>query len=766
MTGQTILRYEILDKLGQGGMGVVYKARDTRLDRFVALKFLPLHLGGDEEAKERFIQEAKAASALDHVNICTIHDIGETNEGRLFIAMTFYEGETLKKKLDRGALAVPEAIGYTLQIAEGLARAHEAGIIHRDVKPGNIMVTNRQQTKLLDFGLAKMANVKLTKTGSTLGTVAYMSPEQAQGEAVDHRTDIWSLGVVFYEMLAGRRPFQGDYEQAVLYAILNRDPEPITALRAGLPFALERIIGRALEKNPALRLPNMQSLIEELKALNLGETKAPQHKKSIVVLPFTNLSPDPDNEYFSDGLTEEIITDISSVRSLRVISRNSAMQLKGASKDTRTIGRELEVDYVLQGGVRKAGDTLRVTAQLIDATADTNIWSGKYSGTLRDVFTIQEELSRKIVESLQITLTSGEEQQIARRPFENVQALDLEINPGDPKKSGESTIENVHAWESYLRARHELWRPSAGGLDRALILIRNALSIVGENALLYATMGQVYFQQVHAGTASDPGQIEEASRCLNRALELDHDLPAAHALRASISYKAGDLQGVVHACKRALSIDLNNAEALFWLSTVYAHIGRNAEARPLAQKLVSIDPLTSVNHWARAWIEFTDGKFEEALIHSRRACELDPENFVSRWGHVVHLAGSGLTDEACDEIDRFFPQISELPWSRSFLPYKAALRGNRAEALRLIEPDVVDFMWDDEYCSWQMATMFSMVGELDESMKWLTHAALDRGFVNYPFLSRKDMMLKNLRADPRFALLMERVEKLWEGIEA
>ena len=279
-------------------------------------------------------------------------------------------------------------------------------------------------------------------------------------------------------------------------------------------------------------------------------------------------------------------------------------------------------------------------------------------------------------------------------------------------------------------------------------------------------MGHVYFQQVHAGTANDPGLIEEASRCLDRALELDHDLPAAHALRAVISYKAGDLQGVVRSCKRALSIDPNNTEALFWLSTVYAHIGRNAEARPLAQTLVAIDPLTSVNQWSLAWVEFTDGNFEQALIHSRRACELDPENFVSRWGHVVHLAGIGRFDEACDEIDRFFPQASALPWSRSFLPYKAALRGNRDETLRLVEPDVVDAMWDDEYGSWQMATMFSMVGELDESMRWLEHATLDRGFVNYPFLSRIDTTLENLRADPRFAVLMESVQKLWEGIGA
>ncbi len=385
MIGQTISHYRILEKLGGGGMGVVYKAEDTKLKRTVALKFLPPDLTRDPEAKERFIHEAQAASALDHNNICNIHEIGETDDGQLFIAMACYEGETLKKKIEHEQLPMDKAIDIAIQIAQGLQEAHEHGIVHRDIKPANIIITNDGVAKILDFGLAKFAGqAKLTKTGSTVGTAAYMSPEQARGLDVDHRTDIWSLGVVLFEMLTGKLPFRGDHEAAMLYTIVHEEPAQVLEHRLDIPVGLALTVSRALQKEPKERYQSMRELFNDLKSVSTPGIQLPKQEKSIVVLPFDNLSPDPDQEYFSDGLTEEIISDLSNVRALRVISRSSAMTFKGTKKKIPDIAREVNVQYVLEGSVRKAGNSLRITAQLLDAQKDAHLWAEKYSGTLME----------------------------------------------------------------------------------------------------------------------------------------------------------------------------------------------------------------------------------------------------------------------------------------------------------------------------------------------------------------------------------------------
>ena len=349
MIGTTISHYKILEKLGTGGMGVVYKAEDARLKRTVALKFLPPDLTRDPEAKQRFIHEAQAASALQHYNICSVHDIDETNDGQLFIVMDCYEGKSLKEKMAGGLMRIEEAADIAIQVAQWLQKAHEKGITHRDVKPGNIIITNDGVVKILDFGLAKLAGQsRLTKTGSTIGTAAYMSPEQAQGLEVDHRTDIWSLGVVLFEMLTGKLPFRGEHEAALLYSVVHEEPQTVTSLRGDKQVQVERIIRKSLEKDLARRYQTIQELIADLKAVKSPTMELPKQEKSIVVLPFDNLSPDPDQEYFSDGLTEEVISDLSEVRSLRVISRSSAMTFKGMKKKIPEIAREVNVQYVLE----------------------------------------------------------------------------------------------------------------------------------------------------------------------------------------------------------------------------------------------------------------------------------------------------------------------------------------------------------------------------------------------------------------------------------
>ncbi|MFB3057558.1 MAG: protein kinase, partial [Ignavibacteriaceae bacterium] len=391
MIGKTISHYKILEKLGGGGMGVVYKAQDTKLDRTVALKFLPPHLHLDEEAEKRFISEAKAASSFDHPNICTIHDINKTEDDQFYIVMGYYTGETLKKKVAAGPLQIDNAINYAAQIAAGLVRAHEAGIVHRDIKPANIMITDRNEVKILDFGLAKTSGEpSITKLGSTVGTVSYMSPEQTKGEEVDHRSDIWSLGVVLYQMLSGSLPFQGDYEQAIIYSILNEEP----TLLNSLPAELEMILSKSLQKNPDDRYNNLNEMLDDLNRLNRidahqttddkpGRKRKPKafvlssivvsilvfivvyfifisdsesgessvERKMLVVLPFKNLGL-PEDEYFADGITEEITSRLSEIKQLGIIGRTSADLYKNSGKSIDQIGDELGVDYLLEGTVR------------------------------------------------------------------------------------------------------------------------------------------------------------------------------------------------------------------------------------------------------------------------------------------------------------------------------------------------------------------------------------------------------------------------------
>ena len=384
MIGTTISHYKILEKLGEGGMGVVYKAEDTRLKRTVALKFLPHDLSRDPEAKERFIHEAQAASSLDHPNICTVFEIGEHNEGQMFIAMACYEGETLKEKIPKGPLELDEAIGIAKQIAEGLAGAHKHGIVHRDIKPANIIITTDGVAKILDFGLAKLAGqAHLTKTGSPVGTAAYMSPEQAQGMEIDHRTDIWSAGVVLYEMLTGHLPFGGDHEAARLYSIVHEQPQPLSSFRSDLPTDIELCITKLLQKVPGDRFQHARELLSQL-----GTTqKKREHEReptlpSIAVLPFVNMSPNPENEYFSDGLSEEIINALSKLEDLHVTARTSAFRFRGKDLDMREIGKQLNVSNVLEGSVRRAGNRLRVAAQLINVADGYHLWSETYDREL------------------------------------------------------------------------------------------------------------------------------------------------------------------------------------------------------------------------------------------------------------------------------------------------------------------------------------------------------------------------------------------------
>jgi TolB-like protein/predicted Ser/Thr protein kinase len=453
--------YEIVAPLGAGGMGDVYKATDTRLGRTVAIKV------SRAEFSERFEREARAVAALNHPHICQLYDVGPN-----YLVMEFVDGAPIRPPDDAARL-----VALASQIADALVAAHAAGIVHRDLKPDNILVTQDGRVKVLDFGLATGAGASgldalvtqaATAVGTTVGTVAYMSPEQARGETVDARSDLWSLGVILYELATGVRPFGGATTAVVFERILNQAPPSLRDSSMHVPAGLSPIVVRLLERDCARRYQSAADVRADLRRLTQPATHhagAARHA-SIVVLPFGNLSPDPENEFFADGLTEEVIADLSGIRALRVISRRSAMRFKGKDRNLAAIARELNVRYVLEGSVRRAGSSLRVTAQLVDAETDSHVWAEKYSGTIEDVFAIQEEISRKIVKALQIQLTDAESRAVAERP-----------------------IDNPAAYDCYLQARHELLNMTLESLDRAQKVVDAGLALIGENPLLLATRG-------------------------------------------------------------------------------------------------------------------------------------------------------------------------------------------------------------------------------------------------------------------------------------
>jgi len=1205
-------KYKIIEQIGEGGMGVVYKAKDTRLERTVALKFLPPELTRDKEAKQRFLQEARAAAALDHPNICTVYEVDET-DGQTFISMSYIQGQNLKDKLKEGPLDIDKAKDITLQVAEGLKEAHEKGIIHRDIKPANIMLTEKGRAKITDFGLAKLSwGVDLTKTSTVMGTAAYMSPEQARGDKVDHRTDIWSLGAMFYEMLSGKAPFQRDHEQALIFAVINDKPTPLSLLRSDIPSHIENVIEKAMAKKADQRyqkvgdfiqdlmqsqvdspskseksiavLPfvNMSADVEQeyfcdgmaeeiinaltqienlkviartsvfmfkgknedireigrklavkhilegsvrkagnkiritaqlikvddgshlwsekydrqmeeifniqdnialaivenlkvklmgeerkallehpttneyayqlylqgrfywnrmtlndlenavtcfnkaiesdpdfalahfgladtywvlhqmvplpareampkakeaaLKALELDSTLAEafamvgmilyayewnwpeaeayfekankinprsgpvkmyyssllqlterkseaiqmmeetletdpyslvfllnvatrlycakqyeesiqkaeyilgiepnfslaygligrsyicmglydkaaktlekaneltggrteslstlgyvyakqgkkreaenilsrldkeshkryvpaffytyiynglgdtdktfeflnkavqerdplvawwirdelfsnlrndrryadiirtvgqaflepelmnqfpkeQPKPSIIVLPFEDISPDKDNEYFSDGLTEEIITDLSHIHDLLVISCSSAMTFKGSKKIVRDIAGEANVRYVLEGSVRKAGNNLRITAQLIDAGKDVHLWAEKYSGTLDDVFDIQEKVSLAIAEALKIQLTPVEKHEIDDHPLTDMKAYDC-----------------------YLRAKQEYLHYKEESLETAIALIQEGLQSVGENALLYSLLGQVYWTFVNVGIRLDAVWLDRAEACVKKIFALDKGSAQGYFLQGLIDYKRGDTQVSVRHTKLALEKDPAHSDAIDHLLWMYADAGRTEQSESYIKRILEIDPFTPHNHWVIGWTRVTQGNFAAGLPYFEKTYTMDPGNPIWRllYAHQLYLNGKMKEGDAVvNTMDRETP--GEMLTSMALL-FRHAFRGDKKKALSHITDDMLLFGRWDELIAWMLAQAYALLEEKEEALLWLDHAA-DRGFINYPFFNEIDPCLENIRGEARFKKLMKRVKKEWENFE-
>ena len=748
--------YVVERELGGGGMSRVFLAVERALGRRVVVKVLSPDLAATVSV-ERFKREILLTARLQHPHIVPILTTGEL-DGLPFYTMPYVDGESLRVRLARtGAMTVGEAASILRDVARALEFAHERGVVHRDIKPDNILLAGDTAT-VTDFGIGKAiaaarvdADDALTQLGMAVGTPQYMAPEQVAADPdLDTRADLYSFGCVAYEMLAGEPPFAGLAPSALLRAHLIDEPAPITAKRADVPEMLVTLVSRCLEKDPANRPAGARDvlvLLDQVFASKGGSTASmlsARETLTIAVLPFANLSPDAESEHFADGLTDEVITDLSMLKTLRVISRQSAMRLKGSDKDVRTIARELGTRYVLTGGIRRAGTNLRITAQLVDSTSDVQIWADKYGGALDDVFDIQEQLSRQIVEALRLRLTPDEDRRIAERP-----------------------IDDVRAYEYYLLARQQIWGFTAPSLERALQLIRQAHEIVGENELLLAAEGLIYWQYVNVGlvpVARYDEYLAKAQARVDRIFAIRPESAKGFSLRGSIRMNRGDALGAMQDYRRALAHDRNDPESLLWLGYRYAVAGRIEMARALMERLQLVDPLTSINHLMYGMVAWFDGKCDEALRWTQRAVDVDPTNPTHRMVHSLALAARGRRDEAIGILHVVARDASEMAWARMALAMAHALEGDRERALGAITPDLLEASARDDIFSWWLADCYALIGEHDAALDCIERM-IALGMFNYPFLAEYEPFLASIREEPRFRELLKTARQKWDTFE-
>jgi serine/threonine protein kinase len=730
-------------------MGEVYRAIDRRLGRAVAVKTLSRHLVSDPEALARFDQESRTIAALSHPNILAVFDVG-THEGVPYAILELLDGDTLRVHLARGALPRPAAVGYGVQIARGLAAAHGKGITHRDLKPENLFVTADGIVKILDFGLARVRSdddgetrLGATRPGMVLGTAAYMSPEQARGHEVDAPSDVFSFGAVLYEMLAGRRAFSGATAADAMASVIRDEPGPLQSVIPDLPAALDRVVRRCLAKAPASRYPHGRALLEALEAVSMptaSSSATAGERVSLAVLPFDDLSPDRDNEFFVDGLADEVISDLSKVSGLRVISRTSVRQFKGRARDLATIRRDLNVRYVLEGSVRKAGPKLRITVQLIDIDHDTPVWSEKYNGTTDDIFEIQEQVARAIVKELSIKLTPEESRGLAAHG-----------------------IADARAYELYLRARGELQRFTSDGLARALADVDEALARAGENEALLALRGDVLWQRFNVGLETDPGHLRTVEAVARRILAVNPASAEADRLLACIDIHEGRWEAGWRRIGRVVERNQTDTYSALLFAAMSTFIGRPDPARVVTTRMLDIDPLQPVNHYIAGLLRYVCDDIASGRPYLERGYELAPESPMGITVYAHMLVASGRERDARAIVQRMLAAAppDNLTWLAQVFLW--TLEGSRDRIAESLTAERIRWARADLQYSLHLAECLATVGDADGAFDWLDNA-IRCGVVNYPFLAVRDPFLANLRSDARFEPLMARVKAIWERL--
>jgi TolB-like protein len=734
--GELVSHYRIIEKIGAGGMGEVYLAEDTRLKRKVALKFLPSHLVSNEEIKIRFLREAQAVAKLNHPNIVTIYDVNEFN-GRPFFVMEHVEGHVLHHFAHKKPLPLDDVIEYAVQVCQGIGEAHRAGVVHRDIKSTNVIVDTKGRARLLDFGLAAIAgDDKLTKTGSTLGTVSYMSPEQVSGREVDQRSDLFSFGIVLYELVTGRTPFRRESEGATLRAIVEDSPEPLSRYKADVPQALQTVMDKLLEKDRELRYQSAEDVIADLKRMAVrGGTADPAEDDravTILVVPFENLGGDPENEYFADGLTEEIITDLGKVGHVRVFSRKSSMLLKGTTEEPRSLGRKFGARLLLTGSVRRIQHDLRINAELVEATDNRQVWAERYSGTMQDVFDIQEKVARSIAAALKVRLSASEEVALAQRSVKNPLVYDL-----------------------ILRSRQETERWTREGLDRARELLLDALKLEPDSANLHAALGYNYYNYVNLGFHQDES-IALAIQCTQKAFQLDSESIDALRLQGIIQISlTGEGRAGLRSLQEVLEKSPMDTEAMLWLSVSAGLRGQRGLGVKWAERLVRLEPFVPLNYAFMSWSYFLDGNLAHALQVSESAYRKDPGNSLVQFTRVQMLLYTGRLDEAIQLASLAEARSNISVFDRMMLVQIYGAQGRRDKVEEVLTAECKASARRDLQYPWHIAVALTMLGDRDDAIEWLG-LAVDNGFANYRFLEELDPFLEPLRTDERFKDLIRR----------
>jgi serine/threonine-protein kinase len=731
--------YEITSLLGSGGMGEVYRAKDHKLGRDVAIKVLREELASDPERLRRFEQEARSASALNHPNIITIHDIGK-HKSTPYIAMEYVEGKTLRELLAEGPLTTKKLLQLATQIAEGLAKAHGAGIVHRDLKPENLMVTGDGYVKILDFGLAKLLPqpgadseaATITKegtvAGAVMGTASYMSPEQALGKPLDARTDVFSLGAVLYEMATGARPFRGHGSVALFDEILHKSPESPRSLHPEVPGALERVISRALEKEREERHLSAREMLAELKAVWVeAEATTRSRQPSIAVLPFADMSPKKDQDYFCEGMAEEIINALTKVEGLRVAARTSTFQFKGKSEDVGRIGEELKVKTLLEGSVRTAGAKLRVTAQLINVDDGYHLWSERYDRQMEDVFDIQDDIARSIVDALRFKLVRGIQR--AKRHTDNVEAYHL-----------------------VLKGRYYKFRLD---FPKAIHCCEQALEEDPSYSLAFADLAVCYCDLGRVEVIEPKIAFQKAKDYVGRALSFDKDLGEAHVALGLVQlWYDWDWNDAEREFKRALELSPSYMSAYFFYALLLSNLDRQEEAVAMMGKAVDLDPLNPGVRAASSTIHLYARNYVKVQQECSKALEIDPNHVWALWMLGLSYSLRSMHDEAIAELQKVTKLSHRLPLYLAELGWAYGRANRRAEAERIIGE--LEERSQREYVSpFCMALVWGGLAEMDTAFEWLGKARDERS--SYLPELKVTPLLDSFCSDPRFQDLLRRM---------